>query len=195
MHRVITDFAPKELHENINKIMSSPQFAWFYLPYVAEEWSRLGQEGRSWMREQAADDFYFTHTFYSSKTKSVNSDSFDDIIVPLCSILLGKDMPLIRAKANLFTKRDKQMKYGFHTDYKFDKHTTLVYSVNTNNGYTEFKDGTIIPSIANQLLIFDGNMHHRSVGQTDIRNRMNLNINLKLDPALLINPRKNRIYA
>ena len=183
MHRVITNFAPKELHENINNIMSSPEFPWFYLPYVAE------------VEKVMTDEFYFTHTFYSSKTKSVNSASFDDIIVPICSIVLGKDMPLIRAKANLFTKRHKQMKYGFHTDYKFDKHTTLVYSVNTNNGYTEFKDGTIIPSIANQLLIFDGNMHHRSVGQTDIRNRMNLNINLKLDPALLINPRKNRIYA
>ena len=96
-------------------------------------------------------------------------------------------MPLIRAKANLFTKSHEQMKYGFHTDYRFDKHTTMVYSVNTNNGYTEFIDGTIIPSIANQLLIFDGNIPHRSVGQTDSRNRMNLNINLKMDPAKLIN--------
>ena len=67
-----------------------------------------------------------------------------------------------------------------------DRHITLVYSVNTNNGYTEFQDGTIIPSIANQLLIFDGNMEHRSVSQTDIKNRMNLNINLKIDPAKLI---------
>ena len=186
MHRVITDFASKELHENINKIMSSPQFAWFYLPSVAEEWSRLGQEGRSWMREQAADDFYFTHTFYSAETNSVNSEYFNSVIAPICFLVLGLDIPMIRAKANLFTKTHTQMKHSFHTDYQFDKHTTLVYSVNTNNGYTEFQDGTIIPSIANQLLIFDGNMEHRSVSQTDIKNRMNLNINLKIDPAKLI---------
>ena len=176
MHRVITDFASKELHENINNIMSSNKFPWFYQDSVAEE-----------LREETADEFYFTHIFYSSKTESVNSDYFDDIIVPLLFIILGKDVPLIRAKANLFTKSHEQMKYGFHTDYRFDKHTTMVYSVNTNNGYTEFIDGTIIPSIANQLLIFDGNIPHRSVEQTDSRNRMNLNINLKMDPAKVIN--------
>ena len=78
------------------------------------------------------------------------------------------------------------MKYGFHTDYTFEKHTTLVYSVNTNNGYTEFKDGTKIPSVAKQLLIFDGNIPHRSVGQTDTNNRINLNINLEIDPKRFI---------
>lgn len=175
MYKVIENFAPKELNDHMNNIMTSDSFAWFYHDYVANK------------NDETIDEFYFTHIFFSDKTNEVNSEYFDDIIVPLLFIILGKDMPLIRAKANLWTKRDKQIKYGYHTDYKFDKHTTMVYSVNTNNGYTEFQDGTTIPSTERQLLIFDGNIKHRSVGQTDTRNRINLNINLKMDPKKLIN--------
>ena len=137
MHKVIENFAPKELHQHIKDIMSSDNFAWFYHDFVADYY------------DKTADEFYFTHTFYSDKTKEVNSNWYNDIIHPILFVLIGKDYDLIRAKANLFTKTSEPVKYGFHTDYKFDKHTTLVYSVNTNNGYTEFKDGTKIPSIEN----------------------------------------------
>ena len=177
MYKVIENFAPG-VHENIVGIMSGPEFAWYYQGFIAKA------------HEETEDEFYFTHTFYSGDTNSITSEYFDSVILPICFLVLGTDIPMIRAKANLFTKTHTQMKHSFHTDYQFDKHTTLVYSVNTNNGYTEFQDGTIIPSIANQLLIFDGNMEHRSVSQTDIKNRMNLNINLKIDPAKLIEETK-----
>lgn len=182
LYRVIDDYAPKELYEHISGMMYADTFPWYYHDYVAYVVSDVEKN------KEDSDEFYFTHTFYGDKksdTPGINSNYFDDIIVPLCFILLGKDVPLIRAKANLFTKRENTIKYGMHTDYNFDEHTTWVYSLNSNNGYTEFEDGTKIPSVANQLLIFDGNIPHRSVGQTDTRKRINLNINLKIKPEIL----------
>jgi len=52
-----------------------------------------------------------------------------------------------------------------------------LYSVNTNNGYTLFKDGKKVLSLANQAVVFDGKMSHSSVAQTDESIRVNININ------------------
>jgi len=179
LYKIINNYASKELYEKINNIiLLSESFPWYYHNYVATK------------EEICPDHFYFTHNFYINEETDItlgypNSEHFSTIIIPVCSILLGNDIPLIKAKANLFTKRDKKIKYGMHIDYDCEKHTTWVYSLNSNNGYTEFEDGTIIPSIENQLLIFDGNIPHRSVGQTDTNTRINLNINLKMDSSIL----------
>jgi len=170
MYKVLDNFLAPEVLSLIKDVMYNENFAWYAHDYVASK-----------AHDSADDSFYFTHNFYLDE--KVNSNHFDTMIVPICFMLLGEEVPLLRAKANLFTKRDKQIKYGLHTDYSYEKHTTLVYSLNTNNGYTEFEDGTTIPSIENQLLIFDGNIPHRSVGQTDEKFRINFNINLKTDPA------------
>ena len=49
----------------------------------------------------------------------------------------------------------------FHTDLSGDMHmdtmktwTTSVYYINTNNGYTEFNDGTKIESVENSSIIY-----------------------------------------
>jgi hypothetical protein len=176
MYKILDNFGPEDYNNNLLSMFTSDHFSWFYHNYVSQT------------NETTDNEFYFTHTFWSDKNREVNSNYFDSAIVPILFLLSSKDedLKLVRAKANLFTQRDKVMKYGFHTDYTFEKHTTLVYSVNTNNGYTEFKDGTKIPSVAKQLLIFDGNIPHRSVGQTDTNNRINLNINLEIDPKRFI---------
>jgi len=175
LYKVINDFLPTDLLKHVNDNMLNDNFPWFYHQYVAEE------------GEDTADEFYFTHTFFDGKRREINSPFHEDIMVPFLFVFMGKEYDLIRAKSNMFTRRDKQIKYGLHKDYAYDKHTTLVFSNNTNNGGTEFEDGTFIPSIENQLLVFDGNIKHRSVGQTDTNHRINLNINLMHDPKRFIN--------
>ena len=171
MYKVIENWLPREINDNIKDIMSFDNFPWFYHDYVATRHKKSG------------DEFYFTHTFYDAPLlgKEINSGFWDNIVVPILYII-GQELPLIRVKANLFTKRDRQIAYGFHQDYKatsYPEHTTFVLSLNTNNGYTEFEDGTKIPSIERQMLIFDGNVKHRSVGQTDTLTRINMNINIE----------------
>ena len=175
IYKVIENFAPDDLYNHINEVISKNFFPWYFQTEVATD------------IENTFDDFYFTHTFFGDGTYNVygpNSEYFDSMIIPLCRKLIKSDIHLIRAKANLFTRRDTNVKYGVHVDYDYD-HTTWVYSVDTNNGYTEFDDGTIIPSVANQLLIFDGKIPHRSVGQTDTKSRININVNLNMKPELL----------
>ena len=52
----------------------------------------------------------------------------------------------------------------------------MLYNLNTNNGFTSFEDGTEICSKENQVILFNGEIKHRSVSQTDERVRININI-------------------
>ena len=124
------------------------------------------------------DDHQFTHQFYSIGRKS---DWFG-LVAPLMKRfhVLG----VYRIKSNLEPNYGKRIYSEFHHDYcdpatlKPASHmTTCIYYVNTCNGYTEFEDGTILESQENSMVIFDGAIKHRSVGQTDENIRVNININ------------------
>ena len=169
MYKIIDKWLPKEINDNIVETTTGDWFPWFYHDYVATQ------------KEKSGDEYYFTHTFFDDVTKQINSNFFDDLVMPVL-YLIGNDLPLIRVKANMFTKRDKRVSHGFHADYtkeQYKEHTTFVLSLNTNDGYTEFEDGTKVPSVEGQMLIFDGHIKHRSVGQTDTLHRLNYNINVE----------------
>ena len=51
--------------------------------------------------------------------------------------------------------------------------------MNTNNGWTEFKSGIKVNSIANRMLIFDSKYEHVGVTSTDSNRRVVLNFNFK----------------
>jgi hypothetical protein len=54
--------------------------------------------------------------------------------------------------------------------------TGILY-LTTNNGYTLFEDGTKVESVANRFVMFDGNIEHCGVSQTDVNERICMNIN------------------
>ena len=60
------------------------------------------------------------------------------------------------------------------------KHKVCLLSINTNDGYTEFENGTKFTSIENQAIVFDGGTPHRSVTQTDQNMRVNINLNFEV---------------
>lgn len=119
-------------------------------------------------------NFMFTHMLFD-ENKVLSDNYFNSILIPIIGKLNFNY--LLRAKLNLYTKRSKHIKTAYHTDY--DKnHTVCLFSLNTNNGYTEFKKGPKIKSKENTMIIFAGNFKHRSVNQTDENTRINLNINV-----------------
>lgn len=93
--------------------------------------------------------------------------------------LLGKMnvRSLIRMKANLVTIGNEIEEHGFHTDVEFADAKTAVYYVNSNNGYTRFKDGTVVESVANRLVAFPASMEHTGTNCTDSKTRVVININ------------------
>ena len=75
-----------------------------------------------------------------------------EILSPILDIL--DPLKLDRIKANLITITPKIVKNQFHVDFgsfaarhvseNMKKWTTSIFYVNTNDGYTEFEDGTIV---------------------------------------------------
>jgi hypothetical protein len=83
---------------------------------------------------------------------------------------------MVRARALLYTNQGKQIVHEKHTDYYFP-HKTIVFYMNTNNGYTEFEDGTKVESVENRIVFFDGSIPHNSSTCTDQKARAVISIN------------------
>jgi hypothetical protein len=118
------------------------------------------------------DNYQFTHIFYQNFL--INSNQFE-LIKPIIKIL--NPSAIIKIKGNLLTKAEKIIEHGMHTDVKIENSKTAVYYVNTNNGYTKFKNGKKINSQANTLVIFNSNIEHTGTTCTDKDYRIILNFN------------------
>ena len=93
----------------------------------------------------------------------------------LCWVLLNLKK-LLRVKLNVYVNQKDQIKHGFHHDQEFP-HQVALYNINTNNGYTELETGEKIVSKANELILFNGKIKHRSVSQNNEQLRYNINMN------------------
>ena len=158
--KIVDNFLEKEQFNKIKNILTGNDFPFYYQNFIVNN-------------EKNNSDFFFCHTFYRNNQQV--SSFFNEIILPILYQIKFKT--LIRAKCNLYTKKIKQIPHQYHTDFE-EPHTVLLYSVNTNNGYTMFKSGEKIKSVENQLIIFDGLLEHCSVPQTDEKIRVNININI-----------------
>ena len=155
--QVIDNFLDKNIHKNIKDVFLSRTFPWYFLNGVTFE---------------NDNDFFFVHDFYWDK--QVLSNYFHDLILPIIGQI--KFNNIVRIKANCYTKNNKKQEHLYHTDFDFN-HNVMLYSINSNNGYTEFKTGEKILSTENRLIIFPGNLEHKSVTQTNTPLRVNININ------------------
>ena len=163
---VVDDFIPEHKFKDLEFMMMSHAFEWY--------WS----DGQAEIPQ--TDRFMFNHLFYKCGTKfgddyigsGPNSNHYD-LIKPCIRQLRSKTIR--RIKANLTTKTTSHEEGGYHTDYS--DITTAVYYINTNNGYTQFKDGTKVESVANRAVIFDSNLEHQGVSCTDEKRRVVINFN------------------
>jgi len=137
----------------------SDQFFWLFSPHVTSLEDK---------------NFYFGNTLIDITRDNTHVSPFYHSVA---GPILGKlDYNIVtRVKCNLYTNLGKQKRHGFHVDFNFN-HKVLLYSINTCNGYTEFEDGEIVKSVANQAYIFDGKRKHQSVTQTDTDIRVNVNV-------------------
>ena len=168
--QIIDNFLPEEHFDKISNLLMGSGMIWNYNDVV--DYRGSGSKTQ------------FTHTFFSS-TKGFISP-LSDIVKPFIDLL--KIDCLIRIKANLNVKceeNDRESK--FHYDHelvgsKLPDGTltsyTAIYYVNTNNGYTLFKDGNYkVDSVANRLVIFDSSKLHKAVDCTDEKTRVVINFN------------------
>ena len=129
-------------------------------------------------RPDSPYNFQFTHVLYDNYREDPPVKSpYWKIIFPILYKLKAKT--LIRSKVNLRTRTPEIYESGFHTDFNevIEGHKTAIFYLNTNNGYTLFKSGEKIQSIANRILIFDARLYHCGGSCTNEKIRTLININ------------------
>ena len=154
---IYKNFLPNEDINFINKIMTSDSFPWYFRP--------------TQVKNSLKDTPFLSHTFFYNGNK--NSEFFF-FIEPILKKLKIKNILNIRANLSL-----RGLFYcAWHVDdfTKNLKHNTAIFYLNTNNGYTEFKDSKI-KCQKNKIIVFEANKEHRAVGQTDKPTRMVINFN------------------
>ena len=151
---IYKNFVDKKICKQIKDNMLGANFPWFY---------RKNQTGK--------DSSFLNHVFFTNN--KLNSNLYS-LIEPLVK-KLNPDK-LINIRANLCLKRP--MKSHWHSDFDnlklTSKSKTAIYYVNTNNGYTVFKNKKV-KSEANKMIIFNGNTQHKVKYQTDRDTRIVIN--------------------
>jgi len=159
-YKIIDNAFTKDVFNTIRDMVFGTEFPWYYADTVANK----GVED---------DHFYFTHTFYNHQQP--NSDFFPKLL-PMLNSDVFDIKAMIRIKGNLYPRTEKMLHHENHTDTSF-KHKGAIWYMNTNNGYTILKDGTKIESVENRVLLFDPGQSHNSTTCTDVKARININMN------------------
>ena len=156
--KIINNFIENKKFEILQENITGVHFPWYL------------QNGVNYNKDGY---FQFTHNFI------INEKTVSDFIIilkPIFNILEAKK--LIRVKLNLLNKTEKIIEHGFHidTDAGINCTTGILY-LNTNNGYTKFKDNTVISSEENKFIEFNSNTEHTGSSCTDKDYRIVLNLN------------------
>ena len=154
--KVIKNFLKKEEFNLIKNVVIGNNFPYFFSDKVSDK--------------KDNKNFYFYHPLYDDNLPKSN---YFSLIKPLTDKL--NILSIIRAKVNCFPKSEKLIKYNKHTDFNFS-HKGAIYYLNTCNGGTYIGD-KFIPSIENQILLFNSSILHQSTNCTDEKCRFNININ------------------
>jgi hypothetical protein len=161
------------LNELDAKLLSKEiiQIPWHYVsaktaPVLEEAYDKINKNNY----------FQFVHIVFDSIFPNPVNSSLFDKLQSIYSSNYFKDYQIERIKVNLQTNTNKILKTPLHIDSPNAK-LTAIYYVNTNNGYTEFTDGSIVKSKRNRLVIFDSKKLHFGTTCTDKSIRVVINFN------------------
>jgi hypothetical protein len=159
---IFDDYLDEEEFNKIKNIfIDNEKFPWHYTPGIAYP-----------NEVKQIDKFQFFNLMYRNDI-GVKSDFYLSLY-PLINKINPKE--ILRVKANLGTRTDSHIEGGMHTDSKM-KHTTAIFYLNTNNGFTMFESGERVDSVENRLVTFDSTIMHTGFSQTDTNTRIVLNLN------------------
>ena len=175
-HKVIDNFLDEEYFDSLVTLFTDKedeggtgqQVPWYFMTSIAYP---KGHEKFLPLRTRDDKLFMMAHMFYD---QDVPVSPYYGKLMPILEKL--KIKCLIRIKANLYPFTETLYEHTMHIDFEFP-HKTALLSLNTCDGYTKFKDGTKIDSVANRVLLFDASKEHCSTNTTNVSARINVNIN------------------
>ena len=160
--QVIDNFLPEYQFKQLSNVILSDYFPWYWNDGVVRGHGDVNN----------SKSYQFTHRIFDGANGGIISDDYS--LFDLVQQKLGVSR-LYRIKANLNPKTFFHRKGGFHIDFPHMK--TSIFYINTNNGWTEFKKGGKVKSVANRIVIFDSNLEHTGVTCTDEKRRVVINFN------------------
>ena len=168
--KIIDNLCGAEFNDNLHR-QTVTEWYWAFNPFKVQ-----------FTDHQSLYDYQFVHKLHSI-TEQGYSPRWNDVIPVIAKLnMIISIGGFRRVKANLQVAQKDVVYGGFHHDLSnkgiCDENLFIaIYYVNTNNGYTEFEDGTKINSVADRLVIFKNNIKHRGVSQTDTKERIVINFN------------------
>ncbi len=163
---VMDNFLPEYQFKSLKNILLSLHFPWYFNPSITE-----GDRGTD-------TKYQFFHVLYDLKS-DYNGGTEKLGEVESFMNLIGYKLnatKLYRIKVNLRPKSFFNRGAGYHVDGYKCSHTAIFY-INTNNGYTEFKNGTKVKSVENRIVCFPSNLMHRGYTCSDELRRVLINFN------------------
>lgn len=181
-HRIIDNinicdnFLDIDFFNDFKNLMFRTEFPWYISTVLPEDYGetcpdRLAKP----LMLSICDPKYnlqLVHMYYSDNCP--NSKYYEKYILPILKKLKVKS--LIRVKANLNPRTEKNIRGGFHVDSWDETFTSILY-FNNCNGYTEFMNGPKVKNIENRLITFPSSYYHSGVTCTDDKARIVLNLN------------------
>ena len=161
--QVIDNFLPEYHFKQISNAVLGKKFFWHFRDGIV-----VPNDGQC----------QFTHVIFDIQHGGVLSEYY-----PLFNIVQQKlgVKRLDRIKLNLNPKTIFHRKGGYHTDRDNSNQPqhqkTAVLYINTNNGWTQFKKGGKVKSVANRIVICDNNLEHTGVTCTKENRRVIVNFN------------------
>ena len=166
--QVIDNFLPEYQFKQLQSVILSVEFPWYFNDCAVK---------------RGDDRYQFTHRIFNLTKGKISSSYYS--LFDIAQQKLGVSR-LDRIKLNLNPKTFFHRKNGFHTDQRSEfegvpqHQKTAVFSLNTNNGWTEFKKGGKVKSVANRLVTFDSGLIHQGVTCTDEKIRVVINFNYEV---------------
>jgi len=171
--RIYDDFLPPEMFNALKTVVTDPDFPWTF---------RLGVVHR---KQRNGPTFGLSHLAWHPLYGAVSPmrDELYNHLYPVFQKLFVY-VPM-RVKFNLGVKvRDKHIETGHHIDVMTapSNFRTAILYLDDSNGYTQFEaDKAPVKSKSNRMLIFDGQLRHQAVTQTDTDVRYVCNFNYLSD--------------
>ena len=161
---VIDDFVPSNDFRILQaNLMRHKGFPWYY--------------NYDCLVEKGDGKSQFVHTFYNNTDTRNGTNSDFYFLLDSCQDKLGVK-ELLRIKANLRPATIFGRGSRYHTDVpELGPHKTAILYMNTCNGYTKFKKGGRVRSVANRIAIFDSDLDHAGVACSDEKVRVVINFN------------------
>ena len=166
---IIDDFLPDYYFKQLQSRLLGEYMPWFHNEYILPK--HIGKNKKS----QFMHIFYDIRSEYNGETDcySLVRDSFNLIRQKL------NVTKLHRIKANLRHKSFfNRSGGGYHVDYADDPHkNTAIFYINTNNGYTKFKNNGKVKSVENRMVVFPSHLMHQGYTCSDKLKRVVVNFN------------------